>query len=65
DDQRGALDYWDFCYVAFAIGTTAGVTDVRLMNRHWRRMVLAHGLVSFLFNAAILGLSINLLAGFF
>ena len=58
-------DYGDFLYVAFSIGTTAGITDVRLLTRHWRRMVLAHGMLSFLLNAVILGLSINLLAGFF
>ena len=65
DDDRGKLDYWDFCYFAFVIGMTAQVSDVQVRTRHWRRMVLAHGIVSFLFNAAILGLSINLLAGFF
>ena len=65
DDDRGELDYWDFCYFAFVIGMTAQVSDVQVRTRHWRRMVLAHGMVSFLFNAAILGLSINLLAGFF
>jgi uncharacterized membrane protein len=65
DDDRGELDYWDFCYFAFVIGMTAQVSDVQVRTRHWRRMVLVHGIVSFLFNAAILGLSINLLAGFF
>ncbi|HYU12426.1 MAG TPA: DUF1345 domain-containing protein, partial [Stellaceae bacterium] len=64
EDDRGELDYWDFCYFAFVIGMTAQVSDVQVRTRHWRRMVLAHGIVSFLFNAAILGLSINLLAGF-
>jgi len=64
-DDRGDLDYWDFCYFAFVIGMTAQVSDVQVRTRHWRRMVLAHGVISFLFNAAILGLSINLLAGFF
>jgi uncharacterized membrane protein len=64
-DDRGELDYWDFCYFALVIGMTAQVSDVQVRTRHWRRMVLAHGIISFLFNAAILGLSINLLAGFF
>jgi len=64
-DDRGDLDYWDFCYFAFVVGMTAQVSDVQVRTRHWRRMVLAHGIISFLFNAAILGLSINLLAGFF
>jgi len=64
-DERGELDYWDFCYFSFVVGMTAQVSDVQVRTRHWRRMVLGHGILSFLFNAAILGLSINLLAGFF
>jgi uncharacterized membrane protein len=63
--QRDDLDYWDFLYFSFVIGMTAQVSDVQVMTQHWRRLVLAHGLLSFLFNTAVLALSINLLAGFF
>ncbi|MGE5269332.1 MAG: DUF1345 domain-containing protein [Thiohalocapsa sp.] len=63
--ERDDPDYWDFLYFSFVVGMTAQVSDVRVMTRRWRRLVLAHGILSFLFNTAILALSINLLAGFF
>ena len=43
-----------FCYFSFVVGMTAQVSDVQVRTRHWRRMVLAHGILSFLFNTAIL-----------
>jgi uncharacterized membrane protein len=58
-------DYWDFLYFSFVIGMTAQVSDVQVLTQAWRRLVLAHGLLSFLFNTVVLALSINLLAGFF
>jgi uncharacterized membrane protein len=58
-------DYWDFLYFSFVVGMTAQVSDVQVMTRSWRRLVLAHSILSFLFNTVILALSINLLAGFF
>ena len=44
---------------------TAQVSDVQVLTQPWRRLVLAHGIFSFLFNTVVLALSINLLAGFF
>ena len=63
--EHGDPDYWDFLYFSFVVGMTAQVSDVQVLTRPWRRLVLAHGLFSFLFNTAVLALSINLLAGFF
>jgi uncharacterized membrane protein len=56
-------DYWDFLYFSFVLGMTFQVSDVQVASRVWRRLVLAHGIVSFLFNTVILALCINLLAG--
>ncbi|HWB50672.1 MAG TPA: DUF1345 domain-containing protein [Stellaceae bacterium] len=56
-------DYWDFLYFSLIIGMTCQVSDVQVATRFWRRLVLAHGVVSFLFNTVVLALSINLLAG--
>jgi uncharacterized membrane protein len=56
-------DYWDFIYFSFVIGMTAQVADVQIATRFWRRLVLAHGVLAFLFNTVILALCINLLAG--
>ncbi len=56
-------DYWDFLYFSFVVGMTCQVSDVQVSTRGWRRLVLVHGVVSFLFNTLVLALSINLLAG--
>ena len=63
--QQGDPDYWDFLYFSFVNGMTAQVSDVQVLTQRWRRLVLAHGIMSFLFNTLVLALSINLLAGFF
>lgn len=56
-------DYWDFLYFSFVVGMTCQVSDVQVATRFWRRLVLGHGVMSFLFNTVILALCINLLAG--
>lgn len=61
-DERDP-DYWDFLYFSFVVGMTCQVSDVQVATRPWRRLVLAHGVVSFLFNTVVLALTINLLAG--
>jgi uncharacterized membrane protein len=61
--ERGDPDYWDFLYFSFVVGMTCQVSDVQVATQPWRRLVLAHGIVSFLFNTVVLALSINLLAG--
>ena len=55
-------DYWDFVYFAFVIGMTSQVSDVAVTSRGARRTVAAHGIVSFLFNAALLALTVNIAA---
>ena len=55
-------DYWDFVYFAFVIGMTLQVSDVGITHREIRRTVVAHGVLSFLFTAAILALAVNIAA---
>jgi uncharacterized membrane protein len=55
-------DYWDFVYFSFVIGMTFQVSDVAVTSRNVRRTVLAHGIVSFLFNVALLAIMINIAA---
>jgi uncharacterized membrane protein len=62
-DKCADPDYWDFLYFSFVIGMTSQVSDVQVATQPWRRLVLAHGIMSFLFNTVILALSINLMAG--
>ncbi len=56
-------DYWDFLYFSFTIAVAAQTSDVTIMSRTARKVVLAQSILSFLFNMAILGLSINIAAG--
>jgi uncharacterized membrane protein len=55
-------DYWDFLYFSLVIGMTSQVSDVAITGRAIRRTVVAHGVVSFLFNAALVALSVNIAA---
>ena len=56
-------NYWDFAYFAFVIGATAQVSDVEITSSSIRRLVLAHGVIAFFFNTAILAFGVNLAAG--
>jgi uncharacterized membrane protein len=56
-------DYLDFAYFSFVIGMTAQVSDVQITSRRVRRVALVHGLISFLFNTAILAVFVNIVAG--
>jgi uncharacterized membrane protein len=55
-------DYWDFVYFSFVIGMTSQVSDVGVTSKQIRRTVAAHGIVSFVFNAALLALTVNIAA---
>ena len=56
-------DYWDFLYFAFIIGVAAQTADVSITSKTVRRTSLAHSILSFFFNSAILALTINIAAG--
>jgi uncharacterized membrane protein len=55
-------DYWDFVYFSFVIGMTSQVSDVGITSKQIRRTAAAHGVVSFVFNAALLALTVNIAA---
>jgi uncharacterized membrane protein len=54
--------YLDFAYVAFTIGLTFQVSDTNISSKRIRRLALRHALLSFLFGAVMIGLTINVLA---
>jgi uncharacterized membrane protein len=54
-------DYMDFAYFAFVIGMTFQVSDIEINSKRMRRLVLMHGLISFIFNTVIVALSINVI----
>jgi uncharacterized membrane protein len=55
--------FWDFAYFAFTIAAACQTADVCTENAEIRKTVLLQRLISFLFNAAILGFAINVTAG--
>jgi uncharacterized membrane protein len=55
-------DYLDFVYYSFVVGMTSQVSDVVVTSRRMRRLTLVHGFLAFVFNIAVLALSINILA---
>jgi uncharacterized membrane protein len=57
-----APDYWDFMYFALVVGTTFQTSDTEVISRRMRRTVTVHGLLSFVFNTAVIALTVNLAA---
>jgi uncharacterized membrane protein len=55
--------FWDFVYFSFTIAAACQTADVSTLNAAMRKTVLTHTLISFLFNASILGFAINVTAG--
>ncbi|MBI0331691.1 DUF1345 domain-containing protein [Burkholderia plantarii] len=62
-DRDLTPDYWDFLYFSFTIAVASQTSDVTLNSRSIRRAGLAQSILSFYFNMAVLGLSINVAAG--
>ncbi|HUH93334.1 MAG TPA: DUF1345 domain-containing protein [Casimicrobiaceae bacterium] len=56
-------DYLDFAYYSFVVGMTSQVSDVAVLSRRMRRLTLIHGVLSFVYNIAILAMSINIIGG--
>jgi uncharacterized membrane protein len=55
--------FWDFAYFSFTIAAACQTADVSTTQHSIRKVVIAHTLVSFFFNASILGFAINVTAG--
>ena len=69
--QQGGLDfpdecepdYLDFAYFSFTIGMCSQTSDVAVKSADLRRLCLVHSMISFVFNVAIVGFSINSMSG--
>ncbi|MFG3417439.1 DUF1345 domain-containing protein [Micromonospora sp. NPDC047730] len=55
--------YSDFAYLAFTVGATFQVSDTALTSNEMRRTVLRHSMLSYLFGAFVIAVTVNLLAG--
>lgn len=62
-DNEQMPDYWDFLYFSFTIAVAAQTSDVSVSSHSARKTVLAQSVLSFFFNLAVLGFSINVAAG--
>jgi uncharacterized membrane protein len=59
---EGDPDYWDFMYFSFTIGMCAQVSDIGVSCKPIRHTVLGHSIISFVFNTALLALTVNIAA---
>jgi uncharacterized membrane protein len=55
--------FWDFAYFSFTIAAACQTADVATRAVSIRKVVIAHTIVSFIFNVSILGFAINVTAG--
>jgi uncharacterized membrane protein len=55
--------FWDFVYFSFTIAAACQTADVATTQLGIRKVVIAHSIISFLFNVSILGFAINVTAG--
>jgi len=62
-DNEQMPDYWDFLYFSFTIAVAAQTSDISVASHSVRKTVLAQSVLSFFFNVAVLGFSINVAAG--
>jgi uncharacterized membrane protein len=55
--------YIDFLYFAIVIGMTCQTADVNIANTRMRFWVMIQGITAFIFNASLLAMAMNLIAG--
>ncbi|MBL8553465.1 MAG: DUF1345 domain-containing protein [Phenylobacterium sp.] len=58
-------DYWDFIHFSIVIGVAAQTADIAITHKRLRHLATWHSLMAFVFNALIVALAINLVAGLF
>jgi uncharacterized membrane protein len=61
-ESKEPADYWDFVYFSFVIGMTAQVSDVGITDKVIRRTATVHGIISFVYNTALVALMVNIAA---
>jgi uncharacterized membrane protein len=55
--------YWDFIYYSFTIAAASQTSDVVTCSTPMRRATIAQSVLSFFFNASVVGFAINVAAG--
>jgi uncharacterized membrane protein len=59
-NQAEPPDYHDFAYLAFTLGMTYQVSDTAISRSEFRRAILRHTLLSYVFGSVVLATTINL-----
>lgn len=55
--------FWDFAYFSFTISAASQTADVLTTRLGIRKVVIAHEIIAFFFNASVVGFAINVTAG--
>jgi len=55
--------FWDFAYFSFTISAANQTADVITTRQEIRKVVIAHEIIAFFFNASVVGFAINVTAG--
>ncbi len=63
-EEKVRPDYLDFAYFSFTIAVASQTSDVAVASSQARRFTLLQSVLAYFFNLAIMGLSINVAAGF-
>lgn len=63
-EKDATPDFLEFLYFSLTIGMTFQVSDVSTTSPAIRRVVILHGLISFVFNAVIIACGVNLASQF-
>jgi uncharacterized membrane protein len=58
-------DYWDFLHFSIVIGAACQTADIEITSKSLRRLVSLHVITAFIFNAIIIGLTVNISASLF
>jgi uncharacterized membrane protein len=53
-------DYSDFMYYSFVIACAAATADIATLSRPMRQVTMVQGIIAFMFNTAVLALTINI-----
>jgi len=64
-DMEPRPSYADFAYFSFTIAVALQTADVAITTTRMRQMVLAHSVLAFVFNTAILAFLVNIAASLF
>jgi uncharacterized membrane protein len=56
-------DFVDFAYFSLTLGMTFQVSDVEISSRRIRRLALWHSFIAFSYNATVIALTVNVIAG--